>query len=164
MESKVSKLEEEYKKRIIYISSHLEDLYETIVELEQNRDLCELRSRALKELVIVPLLGFLEKYDFDSDESLVVVETGILKIDKLENTEDLKKAQIVLGDEKKDFSKSDSKIFMVSFDIDELEQFKEGKHYEIPIVQVKTVEDKEVFSDSSSDEDDDEEEVEKEED
>lgn len=157
MESKVSKLEEEYKKRITYISSHLDDLYETIVELEQTRDLCELRSRALREPVIVPLLGFLEKYDFESDEGLVVVETGILKVDKLENAEDLKKAQIMLGDDKEEFSKTDSKIFMVSFDVDELDQFKENKHYEIPIVQVKTLEDKEVFSDSSSDEDEDEE-------
>lgn len=157
LEEKSSKLEEEYKKRIAYISSHLEDLYETIIELEQNRDLCELRIRGLQEEVLVPLLGFLEKYDFDSDESLTVIATGILKIDKLENAEDLKKAQILL-EEEKEFKKSDSKIFMVSFDSEELEQFKQGRHYEIPIIQVKTVENKEVFSDSSSDEDDEEEE------
>lgn len=151
-----SKLEEEYKKRIAYISSHLEDLYETIIELEQNRDLCELRVRGLKEEVLVPLLGFLEKYDFDSDESLTVIATGILKIDKLENAEDLKKAQVILEDEK-EFKKCDSKIFMASFDSEELEQFKQGRYYEIPIIQVKTVENKEVFSDSSDDEDEEEE-------
>ncbi|QIN54570.1 hypothetical protein [Cedratvirus kamchatka] len=158
MENKLSKLEEEYKKRISYITSHLEDLYETIIELEQNRDICELRIRALKEPIIVPLLGLLEKYDYESDESLIVIETGTLVVDKLEDAEDLKKAQVKLGDEDKVYSGKDLKIFMVAPDTVELEQFKEGQHYEIPVVQVKTVEDKEVFSDSSSEEEDEDEE------
>lgn len=159
MDSSSSTLEKNIKERINYISAHLEDLYQTISELEQTLDLHELRLKALHNHVLVPLLGYLEKYDFDTDDNLVVYETGVMILDKLTCKEDIKSCKIQLGEMEKNFSDLGMEIFLPPFENYELEQFKEEEEkgqYFIPLVQVKTIPNKEISLDSSSDEEEEE--------
>lgn len=149
MDSKNAKLEEEFRKKMKYIADHLKALYETASELEQSLDLYDLRILALHKPILVPRIGYLGNYDFESDENLSVVEEGILRMEKFSCKEDLQKAEVCFGDSEK-FVKLDMEVFLPPFDEEELKDFYDEGYVAIPFVQVKTVEEKE-FEDSDSD-------------
>lgn len=147
MERDVERMEEDFRKRMRFISSHLEDLYETISDLEQNLDLCELKILALRKKVIVPRVGFLGQYDFDQDPDLEITRNGTIRLEKLE---DLKKAEISFeGDDK--FAGLTQEVFLPPFEEEEMAEYDDDGIFLVPVVEVETVASKPESEDSDSD-------------
>lgn len=149
METDIDKLEKRFVKRMEISAAQLEDIYSAASDIEQERDLLDLYTRALRKKIIVPRVGFLADYDFDMDEYLSVTREGMLRFSKLTCKEDLDLAEICLNEEEK-FEKLNEEVFFASLDEEEMKEFLDDGLYCIPVVEVMTLPDKQVPSDSDS--------------